>query len=48
MTSIPYPSDLTDREWHILALLLPPAKPGGRPRTVNLRTIHEPTGYATG
>lgn len=39
MTSIPYPSDLTDREWHILAPLLPPVKPDGRPRTVNLRTI---------
>lgn len=41
MTSMPYPSDLTDREWLILAPLLPPVKPGGRPRTVNLRTIYE-------
>ena len=39
MAFIPYPSDLTDREWQILAPLLPPAKPGGHPRTVNLRTI---------
>jgi putative transposase len=39
MTSIPYPSDLTNREWQILAPLLPPAKPGGHPRTVNLRVI---------
>ena len=38
--SLPYPaSDLTDPEWHILAPLLPPPKPGGRPRTVNLRRI---------
>jgi putative transposase len=39
MTSIPYPSDLTDREWQRLSPLLPPAKPGGHPRTVNLRQI---------
>ena len=39
MPPIPYPSDLTDREWRVLAPLLPPAKPGGRPRTVNLRLI---------
>ncbi len=34
-----YPSDLSDREWAILAPLLPPAKPGGRPRTTNMRTL---------
>lgn len=34
-----YPSDLSDREWAILVLLLPPPKPGGRPRTVDLRRI---------
>jgi putative transposase len=27
-----YPSDLSDQEWKILAPLIPPAKPGGRPR----------------
>ena len=26
------PSDLTDPEWERLAQLIPPAKPGGRPR----------------
>jgi putative transposase len=35
----PYPSDLTDAQWRLLAPLLPPAKPGGRPRSVNLREI---------
>jgi putative transposase len=36
----PYPcSDLSEREWAILAPLLPPPKPGGRPRTVDLRRI---------
>ncbi len=35
----PYPSDLTDAQWQTLEPLLPPAKPGGRPRKVNLREI---------
>jgi transposase len=34
-----YPSDLTDQEWAILELLLPPAKPGGRPRTTEIRAV---------
>ena len=32
LLSHPYPSDLSDQEWEILAPLIPPAKPGGRPR----------------
>jgi putative transposase len=35
----PYPSDLTDDQWALLQPLLPPAKPGGRPRTVDLRAV---------
>jgi putative transposase len=34
-----YPSDLTDDEWATLESLLPPAKPGGRPRSANLREV---------
>src|SRR5215208_6855560 len=34
-----YPSDRTDREWAIIAPLLPPARSGGRPRTVDLRAV---------
>jgi putative transposase len=34
-----YPSDLSDEEWSLLATLLPAAKPGGRPRSVDLRRI---------
>ena len=34
-----YPSDLTDKQWELLSPLLPAAKPGGRPRTVELREI---------
>lgn len=32
-----YPSDLTDCEWARLAPLIPPAKPGGRPRETDMR-----------
>jgi len=32
----PYASDLSDAEWAILESLIPPAKPGGRPRSVNM------------
>jgi putative transposase len=40
MTSIkPYASDLSDQQWAILEPLIPPAKPGGRPRSVNMRQI---------
>ena len=35
----PYPSDLTAAQWAILAPLLPLAKPGGRPRSVDLREV---------
>lgn len=34
-----YASDLTDQEWAILEPLIPAAKPGGRPRTVNMREV---------
>jgi putative transposase len=33
------PTDLTDDEWRVLEPLIPPAKPGGRPRSVDLREI---------
>lgn len=35
----PYPSELSDREWALLAPELPPAKPSGRPRSVDPRRI---------
>ena len=34
-----YPCDLTDEEWTILEPLIPPGKPGGRPREVDLRAV---------
>src|SRR3954447_5496088 len=34
-----YPTDLTDAQWARIAPLIPPAKPGGRRRTVNVREV---------
>ncbi len=34
-----YPTDLTDDEWRVLEPLIPPAKPGGRPRSADVREI---------
>jgi transposase len=34
-----YPSDLTDDEWAIIGPLIPPAKPGGNRRTVEVREV---------
>jgi putative transposase len=34
-----YPSDLSDEEWSVLEPLIPPAKPGGHPRTTNMREV---------
>ena len=34
-----YPTDLTDEQWQAISRLIPPAKPGGRPRSVNLRQV---------
>ena len=48
----PDPRDLTDAQWALLLPLFPPAKPGGRPRAVEMREIitgiryHRRTGAA--
>jgi putative transposase len=34
-----YPSDLSDEQWERLRPLLPKVKPGGRPRSVDLRAV---------
>ena len=39
MNRTPYPSDLADAQWERIVALLPKPKPGGRPRTVNMREI---------
>src|SRR5215468_7160038 len=33
------PGDLPNQPWALLAPLIPPAKPGGRPRTANMRQV---------
>ena len=43
-----YPSDLTDAEWALIELHIPPAKPGGNKRTVNLREIANGLMYICG
>ena len=35
----PYPTDLTDEQWDLLKPMLPPDKPRGRKRRVDLRDI---------
>ena len=34
-----YPSDVTDEEWAEIASLIPPARRGGRKRSVNIREV---------
>lgn len=34
-----YPSDLTDAEWAIVERMIPPARHGGRKRSVNVREV---------
>lgn len=35
----PYPSDVTNGQWRLIAPLIPPPLPGGRPREVDLREV---------
>ena len=39
MARAPYPTDLTDAQWAVLRPLVPPAKPGGRPRSADVRAV---------
>ncbi len=39
MTSPSYPSDLTASQWSLIEPLIPPAAPGGRPRSVQMREV---------
>ena len=43
-----YPSDLTDMEWSLVAPLIPPARPGGRPRTTDMREVMNAILYIAG
>ena len=39
MTTKPYPTDLTDAEWDLIKNLIPPPKPGGRHRELEMRAV---------
>jgi len=40
-----YPSDLTDAQWEAIEPLIPPAKPGGRPRKTDMRAVLNAINY---
>lgn len=42
-----YPTDLTDSQWHIIQELIPPAKSGGRPRSLEMRQVLNAILYIT-
>ena len=42
-----YPSDLTDEQWGLIEDLIPASRPGGRPRTVNMREVVNAILYLT-
>jgi putative transposase len=45
MARRPYPTDLSDAEWALLGPLLPEAKPGGCPRSTDLREVMNALSY---
>ena len=42
-----YPTNLTDDQWEFLKPLIPPPKPGGRPRSVDMRSVINAIFYIT-
>ena len=47
MNRNPYPTDLTDKQWNLLKDLIPPEKPGGRHRTLDMREVINAMLYVT-
>jgi putative transposase len=45
MNRKPYSTDLTDAQWERLEPHIPPAKPGGRDRSVNMREVMNAINY---
>lgn len=46
-TRAAYPSDLTKEQWAVIEPLIPPAKLGGRPRTVDMPEVINGVLYVT-
>jgi putative transposase len=42
-----YPTDLTDSQWHLIEDLIPKARPGGRPRSLDMRKVVDAILYIT-
>ncbi len=42
-----YPSDLSDSQWRMIQELIPPAKSGGRPRSLDMRQVINAIMYLT-
>jgi putative transposase len=42
-----YPTDLTDEQWNLIKDVIPPAKPGGRHRTLEMRAVMNAILYVT-
>ena len=42
----PYPTDLSDKQWMLIAPLIPPPKSGGRPRETDMREVMNAVVYA--
>lgn len=47
MTRKPYPSDLANAQWRLIARLIPAVKPGGRPRKYDMREVVNALLYVT-
>lgn len=47
MNRVPYPTDLTDEQWNLLKDFIPPEKPGGRHRVLNMRDVLNAMVYVT-
>src|SRR5215212_3055974 len=40
-----YPSDITDEQWSLIELHIPPGRPGGRPRATDVRDVLDAVFY---
>jgi transposase len=43
--TVRYPSDVTDAEWTLIEAMIPPPRPGGRPRDTDMRAVFNAVRY---